>query len=67
MYCTNERIGWKPALKRIVTIVLDNVVFAASCAVGQTNTKFVGLPNRKVDIIKGVNASVSEICCPFCT
>ena len=67
MYCANEKIGWKPALRRIVAIVFGNDVLATSCAVGRTNAKFVGLPNRKVDVIKGMNASVSEICCASCT
>jgi len=54
MYCANERIGWKPALRRIVAIVFGDNVLAASCAVGRTNAKFAGLPNRKVDVIKGI-------------
>ena len=51
MYCTNERIAWKPALRRIMAIVFGIDVLATSCAVGRTNSKFVSNFNTLMNCI----------------
>ena len=55
MICNNSSIGWKPALRRIMTIVYGQEVLAASCAVGRKNATVSPLDGRKLDVIKGMN------------
>ena len=70
MYCTNEKIGWKPALRQIITIAVDPDVLAVLCTMGRRNSKFTGLPSRNLHVIKGMNASVQSCgsfinCCMY--
>ena len=53
MICSNSSIGWKPALRRIMSIVYGQEVLAASCAVGRKNAQFTPLDGRKLDVVKG--------------
>jgi len=58
MYCANQTIGWKTALRRIMIVVFGNDVLSSSCTVGRRNSKHTALPNRKIDVIKGINVHI---------
>ena len=55
MMLNNTTIGWKTAMRRIMSIVYGQEILAGSCAVGRKNATYSPLDKTKLDVVKGMS------------
>ena len=55
MILSNKTIGWKAALRKILTTVFGATTLAQSCAVGKKNSSNKSLDVQILDSIKGIH------------
>ena len=63
MVLNNKSLGWRAALRKVLTVVFSLDVLAKSCAVGKKNAQFEKL---NVTLLKSVKGKCNGICMCVC-